>query len=53
MSPVWYGIGFIGFVLLIAIIFFIGASLHARHEIYHNPPPAGSVPGKPGPVESH
>ena len=51
--PVWSKIGAVVFVLLLGIVFFVLASGRMRHRLDDEVPPAGSVPGQPGPVISH
>jgi len=53
ISPVWYGIGAVLFLVVLAVLFFTLASATLRHRLSDEPPPAGSVPSEPGPAVAH
>ncbi len=52
-SPVWFKIGAIVFVLVVAFVFFLLASSRLRRETHEEVPPGGSGSPKPGQVISH
>jgi hypothetical protein len=42
-SPVWYGIGAVVFVALLAFLFVIFGSRSVRRDYYSSPPPGGAA----------
>ena len=53
ISGAWYKIGAILLLVVLAVLFVVLASSRAWHEWYQSAPPAGSVPGEPGPIIAH
>lgn len=53
LFPVWFKIGAVLFIAVLAMLFFFFATASLRRERYHQVVPAGAAPAEPGPVVPH
>jgi hypothetical protein len=50
LSPVWYKVGAVLFVMVVAVLFLMFASARMRHRLFDEVPPGGAVPGERSPA---
>jgi len=50
VSPVWYKVGAVLFVMVVAVVFLMFAGASMRHRLFDDVPPGGAVPGERSPA---